>query len=132
MYILIRLHFFVILIPFYAKLGSSASADTLIHLMKSNCLSSLLFGMESVRLSKTDVHNLSFPLNRAYVKMLHVNESATIKWCQYFFGQLPIEQTIDYRKFKFLRKMVHSEESCDLNIIYKFLSKFELQPLCTK
>ena len=42
----------------YAKLGSFASADTLIHLMKSNCLSSLLFGMESVRLSKTDVHNL--------------------------------------------------------------------------
>ena len=34
-----------------------------------------------------------------------------------FFGQLPIEQTIDYRKFKFLRKMVYSEESCDLNII---------------
>ena len=30
----------------YAKLGSSASADTLIHLMKSNCLSSLLFGRQ--------------------------------------------------------------------------------------
>ena len=28
--------------------------------------------------------------------------------------------------------MVYSEESCDLNIIYKFLSKFELQTLCTK
>ena len=52
----------------YAKLGSFASAETLIHLMKSNCLSSLLFGLESVRLSKTDVHNLSFPLNRAMLR----------------------------------------------------------------
>ena len=63
----------------YAKLGSFASADTLIHMMKCNCLSSLLFGLESVRLSKTDVHNLSFPLNRAFIKMLHINESVTIK-----------------------------------------------------
>ena len=63
----------------YARLGSFASAETLIHLMKSNCLSSLLFGLESVRLSRTDVNNLSFPLNRAYVKMLHINESAIIK-----------------------------------------------------
>ena len=44
-------------------------------------------------------------------------------FCQYFFGQLPIEQTIDYKKFKFLRKIIYSEESCELNIIYKFLSK---------
>ena len=59
-------------------------------------------------------------LNKLLNEMLHVNESATIKWCQYFFGQLPIEQKIDYKKFKFLREMVYSEESCDLNIIYKF------------
>ena len=111
-------------------------AETLIHLMKSNCLNSLLFGLELMMIwSRTDVHNLSFPRNRAYVKMLHINESATIKWYQYFFGQLPTEQAIDYRKFKFLRKIIDSKvscECCDLNIIYKSLSKFELQTLCIK
>ena len=89
---LFRSLFQIYLITAVLLISSFASAHTLIHLTKSNCLSSLLYGLESVRLSNTDVHNFCFPFN-AYVKMLHVNELAINKLVPILFW--PIEQTTD-------------------------------------
>ena len=41
-----------------AKLGSSNNPDTLLNLMKTNCLSILLYNVEAVHLTKTNVHDL--------------------------------------------------------------------------
>ena len=76
---------------FLQKLGSLNNPDTLIHLIKSNCLSVLLYNVEAVHLSKTNVNELSYPLDRAYVKVFHVQDRSSISWCQFYMNQLPVE-----------------------------------------
>jgi hypothetical protein len=93
----------------YAKLGSSNSVDTIVHLMKSNCLSALLYNLESINLSKTDINNLKFPIFRAFMKIFHTDDKESINWCQYYMHMLPIEFLLDARKLKYYRKMSKSD-----------------------
>jgi hypothetical protein len=47
----------------FAKLGSTSKPDTIVHLIKSHCLSVLLYNLEAVRLSKSNINELCFPLS---------------------------------------------------------------------
>ena len=82
----------------YAKLGNQYSIDTLIHLLNTNCLSTLLYGLEAFNLTKSNFNDLQFPLNRAYIKMFHVNNTESIKWCQLYMQQLPIDMCCEINK----------------------------------
>jgi hypothetical protein len=93
----------------YAKLGSSSSVDTLVKLMKTNCLSVLLHNLECVNLTKTNLSNLSFPLNRSFIKIFNVSDIKSVTWCQYYMGQLPVEFILDIRKRKFYKKLSVSD-----------------------
>jgi hypothetical protein len=92
-----------------AKLGNSDNIDTIVHLMKINCLSVLLFNLEAVGLSKTDINNLKFPVFRAYMKIFHIDDKDSVDWCMFYMHQLPIDLLIDARKVKFFNKMSKSD-----------------------
>ena len=77
--------------------------------MKYNCLSVLLFNIEALTVTKTDLNNLTFPLYRAFMKIFHVKNKDSVGWCQYYMHQLPVEYLIDARKFKYYVKMSASE-----------------------
>ena len=94
----------------YAKLGSSCNVDTIVHLLKSNCLSALLYDLESVNMNKTDLNNLQFPVSRAFIKIFHIRETISINWCMYYMHMLPVEYMLDARRFKYLKKM--SKSNC--------------------
>ena len=126
-----KVKFFSAFNSIYARLGSSASCETLIQLMKSNCLSALLYNLESVTLSKSNLNDLSFPLNRAFVKIFHVNDTSSISWCQFYMCQLPIEFLLDYRKFKFYKKL-KSTDCPILEHVFHTLSVETLNNLCLK
>ena len=96
----------------FAKLGASKSFDTMVQLMKTNCLSVLLYSLESVYLTKDNINNLEFPLKRAFIKMFHVKESMAISWCQYYMCQLPVVYILDIRKRKYLNRL--GESDCSL------------------
>ena len=66
----------------YAKLGSTASAETLVQLLKANCLKVLLYNLESVYLTKTNINQLSFPLDRAFIKIFNLKDTKSIHTCQ--------------------------------------------------
>ena len=77
--------------------------------MKSNCLCHLVFNLESVQITKTDLNNLQFPLYRAFMKIFNVRDRANITWCQFYMRQLPINYLLDYRKVKYYKKLSISE-----------------------
>ena len=93
----------------FAKLGSSNNPDTLLNLMRTNCLSILLYNVEAVHLTKTNVHDLCFPLNRSYVKIYHVQDKESISHCQFYTNQLPIEMLIDSKRLWYLLKLENSD-----------------------
>ena len=113
-YLKVNLHknkvkFFQSFNSIYAKLGNTSSFDTIMQLMQSNCLSVLLYSLESLNLTKTNLNYLEFPLKRAFVKIFHVRESDAISWCQFYMKQLPIEYILDDRKRKYLFNLGKSE-----------------------
>ncbi|MFZ2538725.1 MAG: reverse transcriptase family protein, partial [Oscillospiraceae bacterium] len=112
-----KVKFFQAFNNIFAKIGSTSSIDTIVQLLKSNCLSVLLYNLEAVQLTKTNLNNLSFPINRAFIKIFHISDSKSIKWCQYYLILLPVESILDQRKRKFYFKLANSE--CPLlNLFY--------------
>ena len=126
-----KVKFFRSLNSIYAKLGNSANAETLVHLMKSNCLSALVYSLESVKLTKTNIDKLQFCLNRSFVKIFHVSDTESIEYCQYVMKQLPIEMLVDFRRFKFYRKLAASK-CLFLRFIYQTLSMQAVEQLNCK
>ena len=115
----------------YAKLGSTASAETLVHLLKANCLSVLLYNLEAVYLTKTNINQLSFLLDRAFVKIFHLKDTRSTHTCQYYMYQLPIHMLIDVRKLLFWQKMKNSE--CFLlKHMFSCSSSVSFEELCCK
>ena len=104
-----KVKFFRTFNALFAKLGSINNPDTLIHLVKSNCLSILLYNIEAVHLSRTNINELSYPLDRAYVKVFHVQERSSISWCQFYMNQLPVELLIDSKRFWYLLKLENTQ-----------------------
>ena len=110
MYLKINVHynkvkFFTYFNAIYAKLGSSVLVRKrwYIILLKTNCLSALLYNLEAVHLTKTNrpINQLTFPLDRSFIKIFHLKNTDSIRLCQYYMYQLPVEMLIDLRKLFF-------------------------------
>ena len=115
----------------FAKLGSSGNPDTLVHLIKSHCLSVLLYNLEAVHLSISNLNDLCFSLNRSYVKIFHVNDKINISYCQFYMQQLPVDFELDFRRMCYLRKLACT--NCSLvTHIFECCSKANLEYLYGK
>ena len=134
MYLKINVHynkvkFFTSFNAIYAKLGSSASAETLVHLLKTNCLSALLYNLEAVHLTKTNINQLAYPLDRSFIKIFHLKNTDSIRLCQYYMYQLPVEMLIDLRKLLFWQKIRNSD--CELlRHFFGYCSASSFDTLC--
>ena len=114
-----------------AKLGSVKNVDTIINLMASNCLSILLFNLESLVLSKSEISSVAFPIHRAYMKIFNVKDKVSVDWCQFYMHQLPVEYLLDVRKFKYLKKL----SKCECYVmqhLYRQTAECQLKTLCFK
>ena len=107
-----KVKFFQSFNSIYAKIGTTNNPDTIVQLMKSNCLSVLLYNLEALQLTRTNINNLKFPLHRAIMKIFHVKDTQSVLWCQYYMHVLPVESTLDLRKRKFYFKL--SKSYCPL------------------
>ena len=96
-----KVKFFTSFNAIYAKLGSSSNAETLVHLLKTNCLSALLYNLEAVHLTKTNINQLTYSLDRSCIKNFHLKNTDSIRLCQYYMYQLPVEMLIHLRKLLF-------------------------------
>ena len=115
----------------FAKLGSSNNPDTILNLMRTNCLSVLLYNLESVHLTKTNIHDLSFPMNRSYVKIFHIRDKTSISMCQFYTNQLPVEMLIDSKRLWYLMKLQKSDCSL-LSHVFEISSRAYVEGLVNK
>ena len=97
-----KVNFFKSFNNLYGKLGSSFSVESIVHLMKVNCLSAMLYNLESVVLNTSDVNKLEFSLGRAFVKIYRIRDSNSLNWCKYYMNQLPIEMLLDLKRIMFM------------------------------
>ena len=100
-----KVNFFKSFNNLYGKLGSSCSVESIVHLMKVNCITAMLYNLESVTLNKSDLNKLEFSLGRAFVKIFRIRERNSLNWCKYYMNQLPIEMLLDLKRIMYLQKI---------------------------
>ena len=91
----------------YGKLGNSCSVESIVHLMKVNCLTAMLYNLESVVLNKSDLNKLEFSLGRAFVKIFRIRDRNSLNWCKYYMNQLPIQMLLDLKRIMYLQKIAN-------------------------
>ena len=90
-----------------ANIGSARNVDIITELMRRYCLCHLVFNLESVQITKTDLNNLHSPLYRAFTKIFNVRDRANIVWCQLNMRQLPINYLLE--KLSIIKKLFISK-----------------------
>ena len=88
----------------YGKIGTAASEEVILSLIKSKCLPCLLYGMEVCPLNKTELRSLNFTVTRVLMKIFHTYSMDIIKECQDFFAFSSFEILVKQRTTTFLRK----------------------------
>jgi len=74
----------------FGKVGRIATDEVILQLVFSKCIPVLLYGLESVSLTLSDVKALDFTFNRFMIKLFKTADMNIIKDCQAYFGtQLP-------------------------------------------
>jgi len=79
----------------FGKIWRIASDEVVLQLIKSKCVSVLLYGLEARALNNSQTASLDFVVNRFFIimKLFNMNNIDTVKACQELFSfELPSDQ----------------------------------------
>ena len=99
----------------YAKIGGVSNEDVIIHLLKTKCLPKLLYGLEAVILSKSQIRSLENVIFCSFMKIFKTNSKEIILDCMNCFNFDKIEKIIENRRTTFMQKI---KSRCDISIMY--------------
>jgi hypothetical protein len=102
-------HFYRSFNAVFGKVGRFASEEVVLSLLRSKCLPTLLYAVESVPLNSRDKSSLDFTVNRVLMKLFRTGSITVIEECQKFFQLLPVKFLVDIKVVKFLQKFLASE-----------------------
>jgi len=88
----------------FDKVGRAASAEVMVHLFNSKCLSILYYGTDVCPLTTKLISSLQFVINSCFSKMLMIKCDDNMRYCQNVFGCLPVADIVRRRTCKFLQK----------------------------
>ena len=94
-----------------AVLGKQSREMTALHLVKTYCLPTLLFGCEIWKLSVQSAHRLNVAWNNCFRHIFGGFWTESVKTLQLYCGSLPISFIIDQRKLLFCNRLLNSENS---------------------
>ena len=100
--------------------------------MKVNCLTAMLYNLESVVLNRSDLNKLEFSLGRAFVKIFRIRDSNSLNWCKYYMNQLPIEMLLDLKRIMYLQKIAINSDCFILCHVFGQILHASLFELCSK
>jgi len=85
----------------FGKVGRAASEEVVLHLVKTKCLSVLLYGLEVCSLTKADQRSLDFEVIRYLMKLFCISNMIIINACSSHFDfRLPSELLLKrYEKY---------------------------------
>ena len=96
-----KLKFFRSINGILGKVGTTAPLCLMLSLILSNCNPILFYGLEAIRLSKSQMQGLTYSFNCAFVKLFGKFDKNVISQCQYYSGCLPFNYQNDLRCLKF-------------------------------
>jgi len=88
----------------FGKIGRNASEEVLFSLIKSKCLPVLLYGTEVCPMNSADRQSLQFTVNKILLKIFGAMSKDTYSEVSKYFGIDPLEEVIDVRRNKFLKR----------------------------
>ena len=68
------------------KIGRFASEEVLLQLLQTKCIPILLYGLEALKLNKSDISSLDFTVNRFFMKLFKTTDIDIITECREMFG----------------------------------------------
>ena len=86
----------------FGKVGSSASEEVTLELLKSKCIPVLIYGLECFSLPKRDLKSLDFAVTRFLMKLFRSSNTEVIAECQRYFGFSLPSELIEKKKNKFV------------------------------
>jgi len=95
----------------FEKIGRIASEEVMFALIKSKCLSILLYGTEACPINLAMRHSLQFALNKALLKIFGALSKDTYKYICKYFGIRPMNEQISARRSKFCLRYCASESA---------------------
>ena len=88
-------------------------------MLDKQCLPALIHGSESVRLTKHERDRVCNAYDRAFMKIFATTNIETIRLCQFYSGNLPLEYQLDSAKCKFVLRFISLNRSTrDLGNIF--------------
>lgn len=102
-----------------AVLGKHSNEMTALHLIKTYCLPSLLFGCEIWNLSAHSIHRLNVAWNNCFRYIFRGFWRESVRTLQFYCSSLPVSYIIDQRRILFWKRM-----SCSDNLVLRSLSYF--------
>jgi hypothetical protein len=126
-----KVKFFRSLNGILSKLGPSPPPRIVIFLTSSYCTPSLFYGIESLRLSKTNYNSISYAYNASYSKMFSTFDKSVLALCQFYSGELPSNLAVDLRTLNFYASL-DDGSSEPANILFRWFGEQEFMDLCGK
>ena len=111
-----------------AKTGNKP--EIVLSLINAFGIPLLLYGTESMGLTKSEKSRINLPYFRLFGKLFHTFDISVLAYCQYYMGCLPLNYIIDMRLFKLLIKISHSDNII-LKSIFRVHGQSVLKNLCT-
>ena len=119
-------------------LGHNRNELSAVHLVKSYCIPSLLYGCEVWSLNSSDYHKMNVLWNNAFRKIFQCCWRESVSCLLYYCKVLPMSYIIDQRKLLFLKKtrtcdnsIVRSISILSTNEYNKIMSKYSVHNLCS-
>jgi hypothetical protein len=101
----------------FSKVCRVASDEVILQLIFSKCVPALLYGLEALPITTSDLNSLDFSFNRVMMKIFKTSDINIVRECQAWFGiQLPSD-LLAKRRNKFL-----DQYSSSGNCLYRFYS----------
>ena len=119
-----KVKFFRSLNSILGKVGTSSPISVSINLVTAYCNPVLLYGLESIRLSKANSSSISYPFNSVFMKLFSTFDKSVVTLCQFYCGQIPLSYLVDLRMLKFCDKL-SSLDSNSANILCNLFGKLE-------
>ena len=63
----------------FGKIGRFASEEVTLHLLKTKCISVLLYGLEALPLNKSQISSIDFVINIFFMKLFNTNNIEIVK-----------------------------------------------------
>ena len=114
-----------------SKLGSAPPINVTLSLSATNCHPILLYGLEALKLNKSDIATLSHPYNSVYMKLFQSFNKTVITLCQYYCGELSFEHLVHIRTLNFYARIKNSE-FLPANLLFNWFGREEFNGIASK